>query len=205
MTPVNRAREVTSVSSVSSSLSKRVLFQHEARPRPFRVCSHDRLRRTGVVATTLDDLLAKAANALRLTSATLSLVVDEDGTMVESEDFFQSLETNMQLMLLEDGQRWTPVKDISDRRWSKKSGIAKFTFDLYKLNPKDFIGCLTVKATFYEMYSMSYDFKCTGAKSVLKKVLHYFSCLAQVTGHFLLYTSSYVLQCIGEEEQTAPE
>lgn len=50
----------------------------------------------------------------------------------------------------------------------KKSGIARVTFDLYKLSPKDFIGCLNVKATMYEMYSVSYDIRCTGLKAVLR-------------------------------------
>lgn len=53
-------------------------------------------------------------------------------------------------------------------RRKKKMGVANITFDLYKLNPKDFIGCLNIKATFYEIYSVSYDIKCMGAKSVLR-------------------------------------
>lgn len=61
-------------------------------------------------------------------------------------------------------------------RQKKKMGVANITFDLYKLNPKDFIGCLNIKATFYEIYSVSYDIKCMGAKSVLRWVhFHYWS------------------------------
>lgn len=50
----------------------------------------------------------------------------------------------------------------------KKSGIARVTFDLYRLNPKDFLGCLNVKATMYEMYSVSYDIRCTSVKTMLR-------------------------------------
>lgn len=39
---------------------------------------------------------------------------------------------------------------------------------MYKLSPKDFIGCLNVKATMYEMYSVSYDFRCTGLKALVR-------------------------------------
>lgn len=61
-------------------------------------------------------------------------------------------------------------------RKKKKMGVANITFDLYKLNPKDFIGCLNIKATFYEIYSISYDIKCMGAKSVLRWVcFHYWA------------------------------
>ncbi|OXB66764.1 hypothetical protein ASZ78_003009 [Callipepla squamata] len=57
---------------------------------------------------------------------------------------------------------------VVSAREKKKMGVANITFDLYKLNPKDFIGCLNVKATFYEIYSVSYDIKCMGAKSILR-------------------------------------
>jgi hypothetical protein len=46
--------------------------------------------------------------------------------------------------------------------------VAKITFDLYKNNPKDFIGCLSVKATLYGVYSVTYDLRCHAAKRMLK-------------------------------------
>lgn len=53
-------------------------------------------------------------------------------------------------------------------RQPKKSGIAKVTFDLYKLQPKDFLCCLAIRATVYEMYTLSYDFRFTRIKRILK-------------------------------------
>lgn len=53
-------------------------------------------------------------------------------------------------------------------RQPKRNGIAKLTFDLYKLHPKDFLCCLAIKASLYEMYSLSYDFRCTRIKLLLK-------------------------------------
>lgn len=38
----------------------------------------------------------------------LALVLEEDGTAVESEDFFQLLEDDTCLMVLEQGQSWSP-------------------------------------------------------------------------------------------------
>lgn len=58
--------------------------------------------------------------------------------------------------------RYTPA------RQPQRSGIARVTLDLYRLHPKDFLGCLNVKATLYEMYSVSYDIRCTGFKAVLR-------------------------------------
>lgn len=44
-----------------------------------------------------------------ITAGLMTLVLEEDGTVVDTEDFFQSLEGNTQLMLLEKGQKWKPV------------------------------------------------------------------------------------------------
>ena len=49
----------------------------------------------------------QALEALALSGA-LTLVLEEDGTTVESEDFFQLLEDDTCLMVLELGQRWSP-------------------------------------------------------------------------------------------------
>lgn len=43
-------------------------------------------------------------------SGTLTLVLEEDGTAVESEDFFQLLEDDTYLMVLESGQNWSPLR-----------------------------------------------------------------------------------------------
>lgn len=53
-------------------------------------------------------------------------------------------------------------------RQPKRSGLAKLTFDLYKMDPKDFLCCCAMKATLYEMYTVSYDFRCTRMKHVFK-------------------------------------
>ena len=54
------------------------------------------------------------------------------------------------------------------RKPAEKIDVARVTFDLYKVNPQDFIGCLNVKATLYGTYSLSYDLRCYGARRVMK-------------------------------------
>lgn len=51
----------------------------------------------------------QALEALLL-SGMLTLVLEEDGTAVESEDFFQLLEDDTCLMVLEYGQSWSPSR-----------------------------------------------------------------------------------------------
>ena len=41
-------------------------------------------------------------------SCVSGLVLDEDGTGVDTEEFFQTLPENSVLMVLEKGQSWTP-------------------------------------------------------------------------------------------------
>lgn len=57
---------------------------------------------------------------------------------------------------------------IDYRQQQQRRDVAKLTFDLYKKNPKDFIGCLNVKATLYGVYTVSYDLRCYAAKKMLK-------------------------------------
>nr|KAF6470961.1 cell death inducing DFFA like effector a [Molossus molossus] len=189
------------------SQTKRVLLtplMHSSRP--FRVSNHSRSSRRGVMASSLKELLSKTLDALLITSGLVTLVLEEDGTVVDTEEFFQTLGDNTHFMILEKGQKWTPATNyVTAHQQPKKSGIARVTFDLYKLSPKDVIGCLNVKATMYEMYSVSYDFRCIGLKALLRSLLRFLSHAAQVTGHFLIYMGKHMLQVLGDtEEQTSP-
>ncbi|KAF4096113.1 lipid transferase CIDEA isoform X1 [Onychostoma macrolepis] len=188
-----------SVSSVQTSLAQRMLPPPQ--PRPYKVCTQNRRRRKGFTATSLADLMEQVASSFLITCQFFTLVLEDDGTVVDSEAFFQSLPTNTAFMVLEKGEAWTPNKLVLPSfRQPRRSGIAKLSFDLYKLNPKDFLGCLTVKATLYEIYTLSYDIKCTRAKYFLKSLLWCFMYMAKLAGQVLLCGSTYVLRYIGDEE-----
>ncbi|CAM2102843.1 lipid transferase CIDEB isoform X2 [Lepidochelys kempii] len=186
-----------SVSSAGSELTRRVLAPRAPPQRPFRVCDHRRGGRTGLMAGTLQELLAKAMEAL-LVAGLAGLVLEEDGTAVESEAFFQALPPDTALMLLGPGQSWSPPRGGAQAyRWSRDrprqgQDIARITFDVYKLGPRDLFGSLNVKATFYGLYSMSCDFKCLGPKKVLREVLRVASAVMQGMGQLLLGASSYI-------------
>ncbi|XP_040851011.1 cell death activator CIDE-A [Ochotona curzoniae] len=186
---------------VGSQTKKVLLTPLMHSTRPFRVSNHDRSSRRGVMASSLKELISKTLEALVITTGLVTLVLEEDGTVVDTEEFFQTLGDNTHFMILEKGQKWTPGKYLPACQQPKKSGIARVTFDLYKLSPKDFIGCLNVKATMYEMYSVSYDIRCTGLKAVLRSLLRFLSYTTQVTGQFLIYMGSYMLRLLGETEE----
>ncbi|XP_074917408.1 lipid transferase CIDEB isoform X2 [Chelonoidis abingdonii] len=136
-----------SVSSAGSELTRRVWAPRAPPQRPFRVCDHRHRGRTGLMARTLQELLAKGGA---------------------------------------QAYGW------SRQRPRQGQDIARITFDVYKLGPRDLFGSLNVKATFYGLYSMSCDFKCLGPKKVLREVLRVVSAVMQGMGQLLLGASSYI-------------
>ncbi|KAB0390500.1 hypothetical protein E2I00_017482, partial [Balaenoptera physalus] len=158
-----------SVSSMSSDLGRKVWTSAPPPRRPFR-----------------------ALETLML-SGVLTLVLEEDGTTVDSEDFFQLLEDDTCLMVLELGQSWSPSRHSKD--------IARITFDVYKQNPRDLFGSLNIKATFYGLYSMSCDIQGLGPKKILRELLRWASALLQGLGHMLLGISSTLRHAVEGTER----
>ncbi|XP_017289426.2 cell death activator CIDE-A-like [Kryptolebias marmoratus] len=190
-----------SVQTVQTTISRHILPSHH--PRCYRVCSQSRRRRRSLVASSLDELLQQAARVFTACCwDDLTLVLEEDGTVVDSEEFLQSLSGSAQLMVLSRGEMWTHSKILPSFREPRKSGVAKLTFDLYKLHPEAFLCCLGVRATLYKTYSLSYDFRCTRAKHVLRWVLRCLGRLTRLAARLLLCVSSFLLQLTADEQES---
>uniref|UniRef100_A0AAY4CSQ7 CIDE-N domain-containing protein n=1 Tax=Denticeps clupeoides TaxID=299321 RepID=A0AAY4CSQ7_9TELE len=193
-------RCVTASVSASASMTQQLLGV-TPRMRPFRVGNADRTIKKGIMADSLRDLLNKVMDGLHV-SCVSALVLDEDGTGVDTEEFFQTLKDNTILIVLEKGQKWTPLEVSPARR----KDVAKLTFDLYKNHPQEFIGCLNVKATLYGIYSVSYDLRCyESVKTPLREALRWTLFTMQTTGHVLVGTSCYMQKLLDEEEAAAAE
>lgn len=195
-------------SSFIKSVTKRVWAPTQ---RPFRICCHYREVRKGVTAGTLEELKERACQALllSLSAMSLSLVCEEDGTEVDSDEFLISLPDNTMLMALKPGQTWKPQSGAVVAKTPSKprngKDIARVTFDLYKLNPKDMFGSLSVKATFQGLYSVSADFQCLGPKKVLREALRVASALLQAAGHLLLTSAAMIRRIIEGAELWQPQ
>ncbi|KAF5925763.1 hypothetical protein HPG69_002213 [Diceros bicornis minor] len=206
LSALNPSGLLRSVSSVSSEFGRRVWTSAPPPQRPFRVCDHKRTSRKGLTAATRQELLDKALETLLL-SGVLILVLEEDGTAVESEDFFQLLEDDTCLMVLESGQSWSPSRSgmlsygLGREKPKHSKDIARITFDVYKQNPRDLLGSLNIKATFYGLYSMSCDIQGLGPKKVLRELLRWISTLLQGLGHILLGISSTLRHAVEGAEQ----
>ncbi|XP_078064535.1 lipid transferase CIDEB-like, partial [Mustelus asterias] len=195
-----------SVSSVGLELSRK-LWTSTLPPRPFRICNHDRSIRKGVTAGTLGELINKALDALLVTGV-ISLVLEEDGTMVDSDDFFEHLDDDTTLMALQKGQRWqSPKRGMVSYSLTQKpkntKDIARITFDIYKLNPRDLFGSLNIRATFYGLYSMTFDIKCMGPKKVIREMLRVASSLMYGVGQILVTASSFVRRLVEGSDHVA--
>ncbi|XP_063171461.1 lipid transferase CIDEC [Candoia aspera] len=203
------ARSLSKCVSASASMTQQLLSSPAPRPRPYRVSNCDRTLRKGIVAESLNDLLEKVRSALVLVG-TITVVLDEDGTSIESEEFFQTLEEGTVLLVLTEGQVWRPAKTAGyqlslSHKPRRRIDVACITFDLYKTNPQDFIGSLNVKATLYGTYSMSYDMQCYGAKRIMKEALRWTLFSMQATGHILLGSSCYMQQLLDAPEEPKEE
>ncbi|XP_067854659.1 cell death activator CIDE-3 [Heptranchias perlo] len=203
LSPSSISRCVSASASVTSQL-----LNSTPQQRPFKVCNWDRSLRKGIMAEGLLDLLDKVQESLH-TTCSVSLALEEDGTFIETEEFFQTVLDNTPFMVLEKGQKWTPSENsgfhlsFTDKLRRRKD-VARITFDLYKENPQDFIGCLSVKMTLYGSYSVSYDVQCIAAKKIIREALRLTMFTMQATGHVLLGTSCYVQHLLDEEEKQAP-
>ncbi|KAG8509399.1 Cell death activator CIDE-B [Galemys pyrenaicus] len=206
LSALNPSSLLRSVSNVSSEVGRRVWTSAPPPQRPFRVCDHKRATRKGLTAATYHELLDKASETLQLSGAP-TLVLEEDGTTVESEDFFQLLEDDTCLMALEFGQSWSSPRSgvlsygLGREKPKHSKDIARITFDVYKQSPRDLFGSLNVKATFYGLYSMSCDFQGLGPKKVLRELLRWTSALLQGLGSMLLGVSSSIRHVVEGVEQ----
>merc|ERR1712142_257833 len=116
-------------------------------------------------------------------------------------------------MALEPGQTWRPqagavVSKSHPQEYNKpRAGkdIARVTFDLYRMNPKDVFGSLSVNATFRGLYSVGAEFQCLGPKKILREVLRVASTLLHAAGHLLIKSASIVRRIIEGAEFWQPQ
>ncbi|XP_067873041.1 DNA fragmentation factor subunit alpha [Heterodontus francisci] len=78
-----------------------------------KICGCSRHQTFGVVATSLEDLITKGKGKLCLDKSgaqqAYTVVLEDDGTIVDDEDYFAHLPENTTFMILDPNQKWTPV------------------------------------------------------------------------------------------------
>ncbi|KAG6803481.1 DNA fragmentation factor subunit alpha [Apis mellifera caucasica] len=74
---------------------------------PYKIVDHTREKRKGITASSLKELISIARNRLSLPlDAEVTIVLEQDGTEVDDEEYFATLERNTSLMVLYGNQKW---------------------------------------------------------------------------------------------------
>lgn len=76
--------------------------------KPYKICDLNRDKKKGVVASSLEDLLTKVPEKLGLPSENLTVVLECDGTEVDDEEYFSTLDPDTSLMILHGNEKWSP-------------------------------------------------------------------------------------------------
>uniref|UniRef100_A0A2H8TSM0 Cell death activator CIDE-B n=1 Tax=Melanaphis sacchari TaxID=742174 RepID=A0A2H8TSM0_9HEMI len=80
--------------------------------KPYKIIDSKREHKIGIVATSLSDFMTKAQQKFDI-SETIKVVLESDGTEIDEEDYFDTLENNTLIMILRPDQKWSPYNDIS--------------------------------------------------------------------------------------------
>lgn len=86
---------------------RRILGMNKSKP--FKVQDIEGKRRVGVVASSLKELKEKGLLKLKIKTVS-SIVLEEDGTEVEDEEYFKTLEPQAVVIFLQPGEIWEGCK-----------------------------------------------------------------------------------------------
>ncbi|KAJ8951471.1 hypothetical protein NQ318_000165 [Aromia moschata] len=75
--------------------------------KPFKITNVTREVKKGVVATSLEDLTSKVLEKLNI-EGEITVVLEDDGTEIDDEEYFATLDPNTSLMVLTTEQNWLP-------------------------------------------------------------------------------------------------
>ncbi|XP_071451239.1 DNA fragmentation factor subunit alpha-like [Hetaerina americana] len=100
----------------------------EAECLPYKVVDYRREKKKGVVASSLQELIFRGQEKLGLDNGEeVTVVLEQDGTEVDDEDYFATLERNTSLMLLSGQQRWLPPGKLPRLTSDQLDGIGDGT------------------------------------------------------------------------------
>ncbi|KAG5281905.1 hypothetical protein AALO_G00050090 [Alosa alosa] len=94
--------------------------------KPCKVCNFSRQKSVGLVVYSLDQLKVKGGETLGFSPDTsVSVVLEDDGTIVEDDAYFLCLPVNTKFMLLHGKESWVPINKIDGgTAWLSRESIA---------------------------------------------------------------------------------
>lgn len=80
----------------------------EVKQRPYKVWTCDRQTRKAVMASNLRELKERGSARLGFPGSDVRIVLESDGTEVEDDIYFQTIDRDTIFLLLCPGERWLP-------------------------------------------------------------------------------------------------
>ncbi|XP_002733830.1 DNA fragmentation factor subunit alpha-like [Saccoglossus kowalevskii] len=76
-------------------------------PKPYKIWNSSRTVKKSLVARSLEELIEKGKLKLNVVTSEATVVLEDDGTEVDEDEYFQLLPSNTVFILLNRGERWT--------------------------------------------------------------------------------------------------
>ncbi|XP_034446000.1 DNA fragmentation factor subunit alpha [Hippoglossus hippoglossus] len=80
--------------------------------RPCKVCNFTRQKSYGLVVPSLAELKIRGSEFLGCPSDQVTVVLEDDGTIVEDQSYFLCLPPNTKFMLLHEKESWSPLRKM---------------------------------------------------------------------------------------------
>uniref|UniRef100_A0A3Q2YHR3 DNA fragmentation factor, alpha polypeptide n=1 Tax=Hippocampus comes TaxID=109280 RepID=A0A3Q2YHR3_HIPCM len=92
--------------------------------KPCKVCNFTRQKSYGVVVPSLEELKVKGSEFLGFTPHDpVTVVLEDDGTIVEDEAYFWCLPLNTKFMLLHEKETWSPLRRDGGTAWMARDSV----------------------------------------------------------------------------------
>ncbi|KAL4221596.1 hypothetical protein ACF0H5_019853 [Mactra antiquata] len=93
--------------------------------RAYKVQDFKREKRVGVTATTFKELIQKGCEKLQLNPKNVTVVLEDDGTLVDGDSFFKKLPAQTVLVFLKEGEKWGGAGALIHDALSKLYNVSK--------------------------------------------------------------------------------
>lgn len=81
--------------------------------KPCRICNYTRQKSYGLAVPSIDELKKRGGESLGFTpDSSVTVVLEDDGTIVEDQAYFLCLPLNTKFMLLAEKETWSPVRKL---------------------------------------------------------------------------------------------
>ena len=96
------------------------MASEETKKLGYKVCNVHRTKRKGLTAGTLEELIEKGCDKLGISPLNCRVYLDSDGTEVDEEDYFQTLESQTLFMIACEEEIWRPRDEGKYRMKNRK-------------------------------------------------------------------------------------